>query len=86
MARFYFDVHDTRATIDNEGREMSSLAEIRNHAMMAIPRMVPSEIPMEEDRRNFMVVVSDEDGKPVYSAALSFVGTWLLREPERHDA
>ena len=37
------------------------------------------EVPKDGERQTITVLVTDEDGHPVYSAALCFVGTWLLR-------
>ena len=52
-------------------------------AALAAKRLLPSiasdEIPKDGERQTITVVVTDEDGHAVYSAALTFVGTWLLR-------
>jgi hypothetical protein len=38
-----------------------------------------SEVPEDGERHAVTVLVTDEDGHPVYSGALSFVGSWLIR-------
>ena len=59
--------------------EFSDLEAVRLQAMRILPEIAKDEVPADGDRQTFTVMVTDEDGKPVYSAALNFTGMWLLR-------
>ena len=80
MPRYFFDIHDHhKSNHDEEGLEFSDLEAVRLQAMRILPEIAKDEVPADGDRQTFTVMVTDEDGKPVYSAALNFTGMWLLR-------
>lgn len=77
MPLFFFDVHDGKITRDDEGQEVADLEAVRRLAMETLPRVAADEISSNGDKQNFVVLVRDEDKRPVYSATLNFVGLWL---------
>lgn len=80
MPRYFFDIHDTgKIEKDDTGTEFPDLEAVRKAAMKTLPDIARQEIPKDGDQRSFVVLVTDEDGQPVYSATLSFTGLWLLR-------
>ena len=80
MPRFFFDTHDNgRVLHDEEGTELPDMDAVRKAVMSALPKIAADEIPTAGDRQHFAVLVSDEDGHPVYSATLNYAGLWLLR-------
>ncbi len=48
-------------------------------ALRSLPDAAREVIPKDGDRRAFTVLITDEDGHPVYSATLNYTGLWLLR-------
>ena len=80
MPRFYFDVHDTGSSIDEDGLELDDRRSVRDHAITALPAIAADEIPRDGDRRHFVILVRDEVGQPIYSATLTYTGLWLDRE------
>ena len=79
MPRYFFDVHDGYVTHDEEGTELPTVEAVRKTAMNILPKIAADEIPMDGDRRHFVVLVTDDEGHPVYSATLTYTGMWLLR-------
>lgn len=79
MPRYFFDIHDSGSTRDEDGTECASLDAVRLQAMRTLPDIAREEIPKDGDRRTFTVLVTDEDSKPIYSATLNYTGLWLLR-------
>lgn len=80
MPRYFFDLHDgDEVQRDDTGTEFSSLDEVRREAMRLLPNIAREEIPEHSNCRSFVVLVTDEDERPVYSATLSYTGLWLLR-------
>ena len=80
MPRYFFDIQDGRKPYHDEtGVEFSDLEAVRHQAMRVLPEIAKDEVPTDGDRQTFTVMVTDEDGKPIYSAALNFTGMWLLR-------
>lgn len=79
MPRFFFDIHDHVTAIDEVGFELPNHAAVRKAAMEALPKIAAEDIPADGDRRHFTVLVTDDEGHPVYSATLTFTGLWLLR-------
>lgn len=64
---------------DDTGTEFSDLAEVRQAAMQLLPDIAREEVPQDGNRRSFVVIVTDEDGKPIYSATLTYTGLWMVR-------
>lgn len=79
MPRFFFDVHDGRIDRDEEGVLCDDLQAAALEAKLLLPEIARHEVPKDGERQTVTVLVTDEEGHPVYSAALCFVGTWLLR-------
>lgn len=79
MPRYYFDIHDSGSQRDDEGTECADLDAVRMQAVRTLPDIAREEIPKDGDRRTFTVLVTDEEGHPVYSATLNYTGLWLLR-------
>jgi uncharacterized protein DUF6894 len=80
MSRYFFDVHtDHDVERDEIGTEVDSLENVRQAAQKLLPEVGYYEIPNDGDRRSLAVLVTDEDGHPVYSATLNYAGLWLLR-------
>lgn len=80
MPCFFFDIHENEKVYrDDVGHELSDLDAARKEAMKALPGIAYDEIPKDGDHQTFVCLVTDGDGKPVYSATLSYVGQWLLR-------
>jgi hypothetical protein len=80
MPRYFFDVHDNSDVVkDDTGTEFASLDEVRREAMRLLPDIAREEIPEHGHCRSFVVLVTDEDEHPIYSAMLSYTGLWLLR-------
>lgn len=80
MPRYFFDTHDTgRVDKDDTGTELSDLEAVRAAARQYLPDIAREELPKDGDQRSFAVLVTDEDGHPVYSVTLAYTGLWLLR-------
>jgi hypothetical protein len=79
VPRYFFDVHDGAFQRDDEGTECANIEEVRRVAKRLLPDIARDGIPLDGDRHIYTVLVTSEDGQPVYSAALSFAGIWLVR-------
>ena len=80
MPRYFFDIHqDAKSYRDDIGHELPDLDAARKEAMRALPEIAYDEIAKDGDRQTFVVLVTGEDGRPLYSATLSFAGQWLVR-------
>ncbi len=79
MPLYFFDIHNGGPTRDDIGTECTDLEAVRQQAIRALPDIAREEIPADGDQRTFTVLVTDEDGRSVYSATLNFTGLWLLR-------
>lgn len=79
MPRYYFDVHDGHTMRDNEGTEYAGPPEAAQHAKRLLPEIAVHEVPADGEHQALTVLVTDDEGHPVYSAALSYTGIWLIR-------
>ncbi|WP_298961098.1 hypothetical protein [uncultured Methylobacterium sp.] len=80
MPRYFFDIFDGNGRqSDDTGTEFADLDDVRKAAMQLLPNIAREEIPKDGDRCSLVVLVTDEDGHPVYSATLTYTGLWLLR-------
>lgn len=79
MPRYFFDIHNGGPRRDDTGTECADLDAVRRAALQFLPDLAREEIPKDGDRRTFTVLVTYEDGHPVYSATLNYTGLWLLR-------
>ena len=79
MPRYFFDIHDGTSTRDDTGTECADPEAARKLAIRTLPDIARDEIPKDGDRRSFTVLVTDEEGRPVFAATLSYAGLWLHR-------
>ena len=80
MPRYFFDIQDDDGLQhDDEGVELAHIEMVRLEAQRVLPRIAYEEARGARDRGSYTVLVTDEDGQPIYSAALSYTGHWLLR-------
>ncbi|MHC2109403.1 DUF6894 family protein [Methylobacterium sp. CM6246] len=79
MPRYFFDIYDGGSARDDEGTELEDPTAVRQHVLRLLPDIARDEVPEDGDRRTFSVVVTDEDGKSIYTATLNYSGLWLLR-------
>ena len=79
MPRYFFDIHDGGSVRDDTGTECADDEAARKLAIKALPDIARDEIPRDGDRRAFIALIRDEDGRPVFSATLSYTGVWLNR-------
>lgn len=79
MPRYFFDIHDGITLRDEEGIELSGPEQAAQHAKKVLPEIVAHEVPKDGEHQAFSVLVTDEDGHPIYSAAVTYTGTWLIR-------
>ncbi|GJD73084.1 hypothetical protein CFIICLFH_1309 [Methylobacterium goesingense] len=78
VPRYFFDIHDgAEVQRDAQGVDCASAAAATVEAKRALPAIAADEVPRDGDHRNYTVVVRDTLGAPLYTASLSFVGTWL---------
>lgn len=79
MPRFYFDTHDgSTLNRDAEGHELADIQAARNMAMAVLPDMARDHKTSDNDRRDFIVDVRDEDHGVIYTACMSLLGRWML--------
>lgn len=74
MARYFFDIHDDRLTLDEVGVECDDLEGARREARRALPDMARDVLTEDGDRLRMSIVVRDESNETVYSATLVFQG------------
>ncbi|MFK5600590.1 DUF6894 family protein [Methylobacterium sp. HMF5984] len=79
MHRYYFDINDGRTQRDEEGVLCADLQAAVLEAKKLLPAIAADEVPKDGERQAMTVLVTDEDGKAVYMAALAYTGAWLLR-------
>ena len=77
MPRFFFDIHDGDTCVDEQGLVFPDLDAAIGEAVRGLPQLAAHKIPGGDDHRHFTVVVRDEDGRPLYTAALTYVGLRL---------
>ncbi|CAA2107506.1 hypothetical protein MBUL_04194 [Methylobacterium bullatum] len=79
MPRYFFDINDGRNERDEEGVQCVNLQAAVLEAKTLLPAVAADEVPKDGERQAITVLVTDEDGKAVYLAALAYTGTWLIR-------
>jgi hypothetical protein len=79
MPRYFFDIHDGSTLRDDEGMDLLGPEDAARHAKTVLPQIAAHEISKDGEHQAFSVLVTDEDGHPIYSAALTYTGTWLIR-------
>ena len=79
MPRFCFDIHDGEWDRDSVGIECTDVENAIQQAKLTLPAMALDEIPRDGDHHTVTVLVTDEDGRPVYTATLAYTGLILSR-------
>lgn len=80
VPRYFFDIRDDVLMRDEEGKEFLSSVEAVRYARRILPEIAAHEVRGEGgERQAFTVVVRDAENHPIYSAALSYVGNWLIQ-------
>jgi protocatechuate 3,4-dioxygenase beta subunit len=79
VPRYFFDIHDQKTIRDDDGVELSGPQEAAQYAKKVLPEIAAHEMRKGGEHQGFSVLVTDEDGHPVYSAAVTYTGTWLIR-------
>ena len=79
MPRYFFDIHDGRTDRDDVGIELPGLEDAARHAKKVLPEIAAHEIHKDGEHQAFSVLVTDDEGHPIYSAAVTYTGTWLIR-------
>ena len=79
MPRYFFHINDGRNDRDEDGVECADLLAAVKHAKHLLPEIAADEVPKDGERQAITVLVADEDGKPVYLAAVTYTGSWLIR-------
>lgn len=79
MPRYFFDIHDTgKVEKDDMGTEFATPEEACDAAMQFLPDVAREKMPKSDNQHLFAVLVTDEGGRPIYFATLSFAGLRLL--------
>jgi hypothetical protein len=77
VPRFYFDIDDgDRSVSDDEGLVLDDVMAARAQAIAVLPEIARDHVGLGE-RQDFVSVVRDEGGRPVFKAKLSLVTEWL---------
>jgi hypothetical protein len=79
VPRYFFDIRDDALTLDDEGVEFTGPDAAAKYAKKLLPEIAAHEATFGGERRAITVLIRGEDGRPIYSAALSYLGTWLYR-------
>ena len=79
VPRYFFDVHDGVQGRDYEGVLCANLQAAAKEADALLPAIALNREAEDSERQTISVLVTDEEGHPVYQASLSQVGTWLIR-------
>ena len=71
--RYYFDIRDgDQFTKDEIGAELDGIEAVRSEAMRALRGIIGDVLP-DGDQRSVVVVVRNEDGKPLLMASLTLI-------------
>ena len=79
VPRYFFDIHGRQTLRDDEGMDLPGPQEAARYAKSVLPQIAAHEVPKDGESQAFSVLVTDEDGHPIYSAAVTYTGTWLIR-------
>ncbi len=78
MKRYFFDHHDRAVYRDDIGVLFADNEAAIAAAMTSLPGIASDSMRAADgDCHNISVVVREENGTPIYSAALSYCGTRL---------
>lgn len=79
MPRFFFDIHDGEWDRDSVGTECTDVENAIQQAKRTLPAMALDQILRDGDHHTVTVLVTDDDGRPVYTATLAYTGLVLSR-------
>lgn len=79
MPRFFFDLKGFHHERDEDGVICADLQSAVREAKKLLPVIASDEVSKDGEHYAATVLITDEDRHPVYSGALSYVGTWLIR-------
>ena len=77
MPRFFFSYSDDGEWRDQEGVELPNAAAAEQEARSVLPRIMGDAIISEAGTQQLAIMVTDEQGALIYSAAMIFTGTRL---------
>ena len=81
MPRYFFDIHDGRPKRgnepDDEGVIFDSPEAAAQYTRKFLPEIAAHESAIDDERQIYTVLVTDNEGHPIYTAALYYVGSWL---------
>ena len=77
MPRYFFDITDSVRTVDHDGIECSNAHAARDMGLRTLLDVARDEIG-RRDGRAVRVLMRDEAGSPLFSAALSLSARWLV--------
>ena len=79
VPRYFFDLNDGRNQRDDVGVECDDLQAAVLEAKKFLPLVASEKVPKDGERQAITVLVSDEEGHPIYLASLTYTGAWLIR-------
>jgi len=79
MPRYFFDIKGFHHEYDDTGVECTDLQTAVREAKKLLPVITSDEVLEDGEHHSVTVLITDEDGHPVYLGALSYVGRWLIR-------
>ena len=77
MPRFFFNYSDDGEWRDQEGVELPNAVAAEQEARSALPRIMGDAMMSRAGTQQLAIIVTDEQGAPLYSAAMTFTGTRL---------
>jgi hypothetical protein len=85
MPRFFIDTSDDQFFArDEEGLDLPDVEAAKHAAVKVLPDMARDKLP-DGDRRNFLAIVRDEEGKLILQASLTLHVTSLVPTEMRED-
>lgn len=79
MPRFFFNLKGVHHERDEDGVICADIQAAVLEAKKLLPLIVSDELSKDVEHQTITVLVADEDGYPVYSGTMSYVGSWLIR-------
>jgi hypothetical protein len=81
VPRYFFDINDgERSSRGDVALEFPDAKAARDNAVTTLPDIARDVMP-DGSKRDFIVTVRDENGRPVFRASLSLRTEWLTAEP-----
>jgi hypothetical protein len=79
VPRYFFDINNGHNERDEEGVDCADLQAAVREAKKMLPEIAADEVPKDGERQAITVLVTDDDGRAIYMAALTYTGAWLIR-------